>query len=651
MAVVEGVPLFSVLSKVDRAKLISDLVSVELRPGEWQEFRPDDQMLSFIKDGRVEVGVRVEERWVGLVTLGAGEVLGDGISPDEAYPLGFRSLGPVELVRLNRERFEALLTEHPRMLQQFNRLVLDRNRRILQELARSKAMLMAYAAELWSTVGEQSGSVAEETSASAMVPPAVLEVTRSRTGPPVQTAFGRFAAGWAILVAALSGWLSHTAGFASSTALSLGILVWAVLNWLLDTLPDHVVAMAVAGAASLLALVPTEVAFGGFANKTWILLLAVLGIAHAVSKTGLLYRLALHMLRRLPPTYFGQSTALSLVGLVLAPFLPGVTGRQAMASRLALELAEAMRFRNYSRGSAGLAMSCFVAGSCLYFVSMTGGSVTLLVLSYMPNAIKAGITWGGWLLAALPATIVVFGLTTLAILRLYRPEHRDPVPRDLVADQLSVLGPLSAHERATLCVVSSLVLSFVTQPFHHLDPTWVALGGFLFLISAGVIDKEGLRKGIDWPFMLLTGGLLGIAAISEQTGLVRSLGSLIVPLIHATGASNSWILLPAVALLTVAVRVFLPFHSAILLMTLALTPVAVQLGYNPFAIGLVILIMSSHFYIPQGNPMYMAAYAGGDQRAFTHRQVRVLAVIHAATTLLAVLVSIPYWQWLGLIPW
>ncbi|MGE5673566.1 MAG: hypothetical protein ACM3XM_06715, partial [Mycobacterium leprae] len=80
-----------------------------------------------------------------------------------------------------------------------------------------------------------------------------------------------------------------------------------------------------------------------------------------------------------------------------------------------------------------------------------------------------------------------------------------------------------------------------------------------------------------------------------------------------------------------------------------ISPVAAELGYNPFLVGLVILIMASHFVIPVSNPMYMAAYGGSDGQSFTHSQVRKLSLVHALITLVGVWLSIPFWGWLGLI--
>lgn len=654
---VNQVPLLRVLPKVEQAKLTGELRSQALSTGEW--WRPDDgaDTLHFLTRGHVEVGVRYNDEWVVLLQMGPGDILGLTGPAVDACELAYRAVGQVELVQLARRRFQGLAADYPHLLHQLSHQMLSQSHRLTLELARTKSLLMAYSEELWGSLLQQQEDLAppaEESAAATLAAPPVVEVSRERTREEPWFDFSWSTwRGHALTVgtSAAIWWLAQRGGFAPGTALSLAILVWGVLSWLWETMPDHAVALAMVGSAAMFQLVPARAALSGFASPTWLLLLTVLGIAYAVSRTGLLYRAALQMLRRLPPSYRGQTFALSAIGLLMAPFLPGVTGRQAMASRLALELAEAMRFKPGSRGSAGLAMACFLGVSCVGFVSLTGASITLLVWSYMPAAVKASLTWSGWLTAAIVPALVVFGLSYWASLRLFRPEHRHAVELDLIETQLRVLGPFSRGETITGFVLCALVFAFVTQPIHSFDPTWVSLLGFLVLLVTGVLDKDGLKKGVDWPFLLLTGGMLGLAEIAEQTGLVQALGEQMAPLVISLSGASSWVLLPLVFLLTAGIRVLIPGYSVVLLMTMTMTPVAVQLGYNPFIMGLVILISSSHFFVPQGNPLYLAAYVGGGRRAFTHAQVRPLAFIHAGITLVAVVASIPYWKWLGLIPW
>ncbi len=648
---ISNLPLLSQLPRVELAKLVSDIEAIEVPRGELVD--PEDAGASyvyFIYVGKVGLYLEVNDVPVTLMTMGPGETLGEiGVEP--ALPetrFTYRAVEDAVLYRLETSRFEAILGQHPNLLRQFSQAMVKRSAVALDELARTKTALMLHAEEVWASLEGATESM-ESVSAAAVSTAVAME--RPTEEKPKARGFSWRT--WAVYgLPVLAGLGVATAGGTqlsfSAMRTCLGILVWGVGSWLFDALPDYVVALGIGLVAGVVGIVSPEVAFSGFSNRTWFLLLAVLGISAGISRTGLLYRIALHMLRLFPPTYTGQSTALAIGGLILAPFLPGVTGRQAMASRLSLELSEAMRFKDNSRESAGLAMACFLGFSCIYYISLTGGSVTLLIWSVLPEAAKAGISWGSWFLAALPASAFVFLSTLLAILRLYRPQQSIRVSPQLVQSQLSVLGPMSRHEWLTVWVVLAIVGAFITQPLHGIDPTWVALPGFLLLAASGIIDKDLLRKGIDWGFLLLTGGLLGIATLTDKSGFVKLMSGAIVPLVQPL-AGHPWLFLTGVAVLTALIHLAVPFQPTILLAALALAPISQKLGYNPFIVGLVILIMASHFIIPQGNPMYMAAYGGSEERAFRHKQIRSLSLIHAALTLGGVWLSIPFWQWLGLL--
>ena len=72
----------------------------------------------------------------------------------------------------------------------------------------------------------------------------------------------------------------------------------------------------------LLRVAPTTIAFGGFATSTWFLMLGILGLAAALARSGLLYRITLVAVRRFPPTFVGQILALLTAGIVSTVLIP-----------------------------------------------------------------------------------------------------------------------------------------------------------------------------------------------------------------------------------------------------------------------------------------------------------------------------------------
>lgn len=641
-------PLLRRLPRVELAKLGTEVEVIHAEPDEEIAVTTDEQSyILLVQTGTVGAFCESRGATIPLTFFRAGDSFSGALV--EQFPHTerclFRATEPVIAIRLPMDRFEELLAKHAEMLQDYYLKLQARSATIISELARARAALVAHAVEIWSP--EQVG----------VGLPSPVAAAESEPKSPVRLAPSRLAAfPWRRMahylfpvLAGLMVFLYGGGGFQfTPMRAGLAVLLWGVCTWLVDALPDYVVALAVVMITGCVGLVKSEMAFSGFSNRTWFLLLAVLGISAGIARTGLLYRVALHMLKLFPATYKGQALALGLGGFILAPFLPGVTGRQVMASRLALEVGEAMGFKPNSRGMAGLAMACFVGFSCLYYISLTGGSVTLMVWSVLPEAVRNELSWGRWFAVGAPIALLIFGALMVATIRLYQPEESVKVNVEAINSQLRILGPMSRQEWITTGAVLSVVLTFITQPLHGIDPTWVALPCFLLLCSTGIIDRDTLRRGIDWGFLLLTGGLLGIATVTSQSGFVKLAGDLVVPLVQPV-SSYPWAFYTVVAVVTLVARLAIPFQPTILLAALTLTPVAIQLHYNPFLTGLVILVMASHFLVPQNNPLYMAAFGGGEGKAFTHAQARPLALIHIGICLAALWVSLPLWEWLHLI--
>ena len=71
------------------------------------------------------------------------------------------------------------------------------------------------------------------------------------------------------------------------------IVLGAALGWLLEPLPDFVVALLMAAAWGVADLAPMALIFGGFASSAWLVSLGAFALAVAMVQSGLLFRLAL----------------------------------------------------------------------------------------------------------------------------------------------------------------------------------------------------------------------------------------------------------------------------------------------------------------------------------------------------------------------
>jgi CRP-like cAMP-binding protein/di/tricarboxylate transporter len=426
---------------------------------------------------------------------------------------------------------------------------------------------------------------------------------------------------------------------------TVGVLV--VLGFL-DILPNHLLALLLIAVWVVSGIAPAEVAASGFASSTWFLLLASMAIGAGVARSGLLYRGAVELVRHLPPSHPIRCLTLGALGVVLSPGMPDPAGRVMLATPLAQDIAETLRYPDRSQGSAGLALATYVGFGMMGPLFLTGSSGALIAYGLLPQEARAQIDWVHWFLAALPTCLILFVLTMGFVLARYKPEGPDDLPMATLALQGRVLGRLSRDEWSVLTILGLLLVGFSTQALHGIAPAWLAVAAVAVLFLVQALDDAALRDGVNVGFLLYVGVILSFAGVFAHVGLdvwleqsLTGLGGVIA------GRPIVCVLLVAgmAAVLSITLR---PSLIALLLAA-ALIPTAASAGVHPWIVMFTAMLANNLWLYPQQNVLYQAAYFATGERSFSHEQARPLAFAYPALVLLALLASIPYWRWLGLI--
>jgi CRP-like cAMP-binding protein/di/tricarboxylate transporter len=460
-------------------------------------------------------------------------------------------------------------------------------------------------------------------------------------------AAGRLLTGLLAVLVTLALWrVPPPQGFPPAGWHALALLSGGAILWLFNTLPDFVVGLAYLVLAILLGVSDRGTALSGFVSQTFLLTLGVLGLGAAMLQTGFLFRLVLHMLRRVPPTYFWQVLALALSGLLLTAAIPLVMGRIVLAAPLALTISDALRLGNRSKGSTGLAMATLLGFGLMSF-PFFNNTGTLLIYGAFPPEAKEGVGFVSWLLWSLPVAAIFFGGSLAAILVLYRARAAGRIAPETIRDQLALLGPVTRAERLVIAIMLVALVVFIWQPFG-VDPALIMLLLLCALIGGGVLDRSSLRGNIDWPMLLNQVGLLGIAAIAGASGLTDGLAHLLTPLLGPL-SGNPYLFLGALLVGIYVSRIILPAGPVFLLLLVSLIPLAPAFGMHPFIFGTLVQVGVALWLLPQQSQIYLLVHSGTEERAFTHSQALPFTLALFIFTLLGILASIPLWQAEGLI--
>jgi di/tricarboxylate transporter/CRP-like cAMP-binding protein len=416
----------------------------------------------------------------------------------------------------------------------------------------------------------------------------------------------------------------------------------------LDILPDYLLGLLMIAAWVVSGTLPVDVAANGFASPTFFLMLGSMAIGAAIERSGLLYRGAIEVVRRLPPSHRVRCLALGGLGVLLAPGMPSPTARLLLASPLATDIADSLHYPRHSGGSAGLALATFVGFGMMGSLFLTGNPMCLILYGVFPPDVQEQLSWGNWFVAALPTHLVLFGLTMGFLLWRYRPDDEQHVPFGTLALQRRLLGRLTRDEIAALAILGLLLAGFSTQSIHHLDPAWIAVAAVAAFFLVGSLDEGTFKQGVNLGFLVYVGTIMGFGQVFAHVQLDQWLNAVLSGVAGLTGDSAMLFVLAVAALATI-LSLTLRTGPISLLLVLALSPTAVALGISPWVVGMAAMLGSNLWLYPQQSVLYLTAYHGTDGRAFSHAQARPLAVAYAVFVFVALLASIPYWRLIGLI--
>lgn len=611
------VPFFRTLDHIDIARLMGSLEQVEF-PAGTLIFAEDAEAdaLYLLEEGRVIISVATAsgERW--LTEIEGPSHFGDLGLLLARRTGSARALTDVRAWKLPRHRFEQLVRERP-------------------------GIAIAVAASLADLVDrrtrEHVGAPPKPRTPVTLQPP---PVARSRL-------WRMFGAAVSIGVPVILWPLAPPADLGQQGWHVAVILLGAALAWFFEPVPDFVVALAMVAAWGVAGLVPPSLAFAGFVSPSWLVAVGALGLAAAMARSGLLFRIALFLLRIFPATHVGQVLALLVGGFLLTPLVPLGIARVATIAPLAQELAQGLGYPRRSRASAALSFAGLLGYGAFSSIFLTGLAMNFFVFDLLPSPERVRFTWVTWFMSAIPAGAVMFAGAALLLLILLRPEVQPRTTVEMLRRQERVLGHLSRYELVTIAALAVLLIGLLLQPLLHIDAAWLALAALVLVMAGNVLDRERFRGSIEWGFLILFGVLLGTGGVLRSAGVQRWIAGAVVPFAAGVGGQSALIVL--LSLFVVACRLVLPWIPATLLLSLALVPASEQMGLSPWIVGFVVLVAANTWLHPNQSDFYRLTREATEGTMFTERHGIIVGVAMTLSTVLALAVSIPYWRAIGLL--
>ena len=430
---------------------------------------------------------------------------------------------------------------------------------------------------------------------------------------------------------------------------ALGVFTWAVVFLIFDVLPDFIVTTIMLCVWVMIGSVPFKTAFAFYADPNWWIVMGAFGLGFAASKSGLLRRISLLIMKTLPTTFKGQTLALISAGTVIAPLIPSFTAKAAVCAPLSLGISDAMGYKHKSKGASGLFAANVIGVIASAPAFLSASYLGFMIVGMLPKDIQGQFDWIGWFVSMLPWTVVLLVCGYLAVLFLFTPEERDTLPAGYVADQLTKMGPMSRNEKVTLFVLILTLLLWMTGKMHGVHPAVVAVLAVMVLLICNVFNRVEFRSGITWDALVFLGGIVGIGSVFPALGIDKWMGKIVAPFIMPL-ATNPYIFVIALSVVVIVLRFAILSQTALIaIFMLMLMPLAAQSGITPWIVGMIVYAAGNTWTVFYQNAPYVAAFYATGGEFVSHGPQAKLSVIYMIICTVGLLICVPFWQIMGLI--
>jgi len=441
-------------------------------------------------------------------------------------------------------------------------------------------------------------------------------------------------------------WLGFVMRIPFKAKISTALLFAVATLWLTELVPLSAGALTIPVIIVIVSVTDASTVFQPFFHPIVVLFFAGFLLAEGMRRTGVDRWIALNILRRtsLKPaflllTMMGLSALLSMwmsntasvaviipIALAVIEKIPNAPGKTGFRRALIL----------------GVAYAATVGG----IGSAIGTPANILALTYLNEFADYYMAFIDWFAYGLPVVIIMVPVIWFFLILAFRVKLRhvgQHLSHDTYVEELKKLGGLNKDQRFLLLVFFAIIGLWLTERFHHIPTSIVALAGVLILFFAETIKKEDLSR-INWDALLTFGGGLALGSMLVLTGVSDWIA------LHLMGLADQPPLMVIffVAALTLLIGAFISNTAcAAMLIPLAI-PLAQIIHLDPRLLIAVIAIASSiDFALVVGTPPTMLAYSTG---FFQVKDIFKRGVVLDLIGILILSFGVVWiWQWLGVV--
>lgn len=434
-----------------------------------------------------------------------------------------------------------------------------------------------------------------------------------------------------------------------SARVFVALLSIALCMWVFELVSSYIPGIFLVVSVLALGIAPTDIILSGFSSETFIMALSVYGLGSVIVSSGIIYRILLNILKYMPNSPFWANACSFFVGLVLTPAVPSASSRGVIMGPMVSDMVSYTGIKPGGGSATKLAISAYTGTNVFSAVFLSSSLHNFILLGLFWAQDQERFQWMGWLQAALlPAAIMIvayaFGVFVFA-----RSDEVLHINRQRIQEQYDLLGKYASRESLALICFFIFTFGVVTSNLHRLSPPTLGLIVLFILLAFDVLNRDGFQKNIDWPSLVLLGGLIGVVKVVEHLGLNAFFLEQVSWLGWYIKNDFRLFILMLTGFLFV-LRLFVPYGPAVIIVATLLIPLAQQYEVNAWVVSFCTLFLGKMWFFPsQYAPYSDFKSAVFPQELFLHRHFYLFNLYMNVIRVIAVLVSVDYWKNVGLI--
>tara|TARA_B100000315_G_scaffold260615_1_gene323444 strand:- start:1968 stop:3704 length:1737 start_codon:yes stop_codon:yes gene_type:complete len=438
--------------------------------------------------------------------------------------------------------------------------------------------------------------------------------------------------------------LTEKAVLTKGAKIIIAIAAMAVIFFLSEAIPFPAVAfLIVIGEVIFIGMSPNVVAKSFFSDSVFFIMGSLM-IATAIIKQSLDKRIALFIL-----TKTGEKIERVVFGIVattaiLAAFIANHT---VAAMFLPVGIALTVKSGKNLKSLGKLIMFSIAYGTAIGSLGTpSGGARNVIMIEYWRQMYDINIGYIDWLLYAFPMVLVMIPLTTLLLLRVFKPEVKDlSVAMKSIQKEVGEKGKMGEKEWMSIGIFLVTLIMWITVG-ETIGLGFVAIIGATLFIIFKLVDWNDYNRGTDWGVVLLYAGAISLGLAMKNTGAARWLAESFLTVLTPIGADAGLLLVAAVSILVMIVSNTMSDGAAVAVTGPITLNMAAISGTSLISVGFATAISSAFAYLlVVGTPSNAIIYASGYIRSTDFVKAGFLMVVMSVAVLL--IMAMTWWKILG----